>query len=184
MEALTSPNMEAVKAIDPLIFRRAHVKCMPVLQIVSCHSIMKYNSEACAPLRGMQINTNDALTSVDLPQSNLGPFASHWLEDGGGEPNPPAGGDASAAAFGVTKHASTAATTTEATRSLCCDCVVALRPNMNALARSPSCRALTPPLGQAFAPPSSSLTDNYNIIPDDRQALRPHCTSELSCLTR
>ena len=48
-------------------------------------------------LDDLQINGIEALIFKDLPQSSLGPFASHWLEDGGGEPNPPAGGDASAA---------------------------------------------------------------------------------------
>ena len=76
----------------------------------------------------------NALRLADVPQSSLGPFASHWLEDGGGEPNPPDGGDALAASWGAMRHASTAATSTNGLQSGRSACSGALRPAMNALA--------------------------------------------------
>ena len=119
--------------------------------IISCHALCK---DPHTGKRQGERRQNGIQGLMSAPQSIFGPSASHWLVAGGGEPNPPAGGGASASAQRVLAPSASTAITISG-----CGCrrsarSGALRPTIDALhwRRSPSCRALLVPLVQGCNP--------------------------------
>lgn len=82
------------------------------------------------------------------------------------------------------KHARTAATSTIGLQSRRSACSGALGPAMNALAPIAKLSGCDLSARASSCPSNLVLTNNYNMVPKDWQALRFHKSPELSCLTR